>query len=189
MILLAEEAGVPSVLPAAWYNLHIVSGHNNNLILSSATVREFKAAEKLGDRDLENLPSGHHVRLNKGSRYLRSAALQMLTDGLPAKFSCSQTECKEDTNKWLREQFDAYSASERLSYDPLHVFRELCKSVAELPLYEDSEELGYRICWHCRSKLIDSTQAWRRYLWDQIPYFFGVEAMVEGKDYGYAQYM
>lgn len=104
-------------------------------------------------------------------------------------FSRAGPVCKKAVKKWLERQLLAYSLNEELLYDPLLAFQHIRVAVTNLPSLDESKELEYPICYDCRSQLMSALYACQQYIWDMIPHFFGIEALVEDKDYGYAQYL
>lgn len=130
------------------------------------------------------------MRLYKGSQYLRIAAMELLGPDVPLLRDwevCDQESCRKDLENWQQDQFIRRVTSSELLSDPLSSLQEMHESATEVLLSDTS---AYKhVCHGCKRRLLQALDACRRYIWDQLPYFFGIEPVVEGKDYGYARYL
>ncbi|KAI0084542.1 hypothetical protein BDY19DRAFT_526787 [Irpex rosettiformis] len=177
LILLAEEANVPSVLPAAYYNLY--TQWKNSYRLEGHTWKEV-CEESHFAVDLTGFTLEHHLRMAEGSDFLRTAITQLWGFILPTIFQCRREECRRDTKKWISEQFVQYMTSQELFYDPLDT---LAKIKQPIPRLEFSKEYG--ICIGCLDQLENAMDACRDYIWEDFPYLFKLKARESGKMYGF----
>lgn len=170
-----------SVLCAAYYDLHTCM-RNPVAFFLNANKGAYQASQVANH--LAPLCAEHHVAFAQGSIHLRSVAVDMLRQGLPARFeSCDVDGCGKGARDWLTQQFLVHSDSGDLLFDPLYSFQNMRKSAEALQKSGRSP-----LCEDCQRDLPRLMNASRHYIWDQLPYFFNVKARKEGTPYGYDTY-
>lgn len=171
------------ILGAAYYDLH--TRLRNPTTCFSHDVREIYYVSQVANH-LKPFPPEYHLLFTQGIIYLRKAAMDVLRQGLPEWFlNCDTDDCNEHGRAWLNEQFLEHATTDVFVFDPLYALQIMRESAAALEKLETSP-----MCLECRCRLPKFFSACRHFIWDQLPYFFGVDVTDwDIDDHGYEYYL
>ncbi|KAI0345787.1 hypothetical protein BDW22DRAFT_913487 [Trametopsis cervina] len=179
---LATSTRLSSVLPVAFYDLHVRTS------LSSTITEKLNGPAPPKDPFLDweeilnPLSAAQMYQLMRGREWLRSIVTRFMTTILPAELKrpppdeCTIARCpagKTTTLKLSRGQ----TRSNRLYIDPLYGLQTM------------KEDVQKNLCPGCADRTCQVLEGFREYLWAEMPYFFGLEERKDGVQYGYDQYL
>lgn len=147
-------------------------------------------AERLVNH-LKRLEASHFLRFATGREYLRVAVRELIVQELPSKLGlcgCGSIVCSSALHQWWQAQTSPVgegSSDHPIYRDPLGTLEDMKCRLGNLSL-EDSMRPTRLVC---RTKLQKKIDACRRYLWDEIPYFFNLKPREEGVVYGWKSYL
>ncbi|KAI0084538.1 hypothetical protein BDY19DRAFT_970801 [Irpex rosettiformis] len=184
IILLAEEAEVPSLLPAAYYEVNTWRRNSQRPVRKG----HFDADRPRSVHHLRNLQEHHHLRLAEGREYFQTVLTELLGDFIPSQIigacACRTKNCSINLKNKLNKHLMKNTISGDFLLDPLSVLLDIRESISRAPAFESSQcSPG------CLRKLLTALDGCRQYIWDEIPFAFGIKKREDVKDYGYGRYL
>lgn len=188
VVNLAYDAQIYGVLPAAFYEVHRQTTARNLIgqSLPFSLSPEFIFGEpnnSFSFRFPNALKSPYVRQLMEGQEWLHMATSHLIFVVLPTKTNegsrlClnKQAKCTQAISDWWHGVHQ--SSANYSTRDPLIRLSSLKASVGAVGL-----------CRPCSLRTQRAIEISRTYLWDELPYFFGLKAREQGVTYGYKKYM
>ncbi len=203
------NAQIPSIVPGAFYilssELFTSYVESTQIGLSLGSFRGANDVDQTAERAealIGPLTSRHLVRLMIGRERLDIISTKLLTDVLPWATiyarTCNRqyideelddipddqrgtTPCTPEIRMWWKNRTSSSTAcatnSRTIYLDPLQRLRELM---------EEAKQTNHGpICWSCLNTMTKACEELRQWLWDELPYIFGVKSRDSEVEYGY----
>lgn len=132
--------------------------------------------------ELEKLSAARLCQLVEGREWLRIAATRLVDVVIPEKLlhrcparcqmlvdALGRKGCSSTLRAWWNRELAACTALKSVTVDPLLVLGSLQARM------KDTSQANHGICGGCRAYVDDVLDACRKYLWDEMPYFFDIK--------------
>lgn len=195
VILLGYAANLPSVLPSAFYDLHVQSSfaHQAQARSRRAAGNVYNTVEPHATSQLFlGLEAAQVLQVMRGREWLLAAVTSICSSTFkPAKLArCDSGNAALSDHireVCLSSQTDVLDMANR-SYgidfyeDPLFTLEDMKGDIDDMVKGDD-------ICASCGDRICRQLERLRQYIWDELPFFFGLQTREEGKEYGYETYL
>ncbi|KAI0345788.1 hypothetical protein BDW22DRAFT_913409 [Trametopsis cervina] len=184
---LATSASIPSVLPAAFYDLHVQTS------LVSAVANELGGPARpndpylVWDKTHDRFTASQIWQLTRGREWLRLIVTRFMTTTLPAELKrqygeCTQSQACQVGKDNVLKISSSHARYNELYNDPLWGLYRMKKDV-----WRELEQMN--MCATCGSWNTSTIEGLRDYIWAEMPYFFGLEERKDGSNYGYRDHI
>lgn len=176
------------MLPAAYYHVN-------------RWRRCIQRAQSISTQDLENhrsryanilqeLKPYHHLKLAEGREYFHTLLFDLFWDQIyhkvVAECECDgQRDCTA-IDPVFQSFFGSHTKRSDFLFDPLSVLRDLQDTLIQPSKYS---QLDSRPSPQCLEKTARGVQAFREFIWDELPYIFDLKPREEGKIYSFHRYL
>lgn len=148
--------------------------------------------QKTSRDSLGQLELSHLCQVAAGREWLRLALARLVCLAIPQKIDelpCTSGDpsscmCVQGVQVWWKSLLELWVMSDSLFRIPLRMLDEAAKN-----LKCDVEGTRLGICQGRRRRIAQVLRAVRQYIWDELPYAFGVKPREEGVVYGYQSYL
>ncbi|KAI0699088.1 hypothetical protein BC835DRAFT_1541450 [Cytidiella melzeri] len=196
-IRIGYDAGVPSILPAAFYNLHVMTSRLPmdmaccNLNADGSNYAHSQAGWQLAnlhDSPLSNLGVKEIAQLMQGRDWLWVVVTNLISEVIRDALTNRRCALREPGSILKKT---CYPATDGIlgRYRDARDLRELCDDPLDGLILIKKRFRDQTMCQSCRKHVCKIFDAFRQYIWDELPYFFGIKSRKEGELYGYKRYL
>lgn len=122
-----------------------------------------------------------------GGDWLHAAAVNLVNQALPEKIllpaprhsSPQSCACPEETKRWWDLTHKKWGAADVLFANPLRMLHRM----------QPDSITHHLICYRCKKRIAKLLNAAREYMWDELPYAFGVKPREQEVKYGWQPYL
>ncbi|KAI0699081.1 hypothetical protein BC835DRAFT_1412734 [Cytidiella melzeri] len=170
-IELAYAANIPSVLPTCYYGLHqqLTLGNGRMATQLNNTASDFADFSSRFDV-LDRLSASQISQVMRGREWLRIATAHLTAEVILKYYTCPSScsfcvETRASLSRILRHSADSSNAIYKVTSRDKR-----CPKGGDLEFHNVMKALN-------------------QYIWDELPFFFGLEKRKEGQEYGYKRYL
>lgn len=186
------------MLPAAFYDLHCRSSITKETVKKvNGKGSSLQTSTLCQQKWLQGLEPLRLIQLLEGREWIRAVSKQLFDSVIPAQLaSIPSTRCPNSGRQAkncisdLRECWNravGRHATHHLEYvDPLAV---LWLAQGQYARRRRSSPEAPECCADCALHAASLIEGLRRYVWDELPYFFGIRERETDATYGYEQYL
>ncbi|KAI0345786.1 hypothetical protein BDW22DRAFT_1426440 [Trametopsis cervina] len=174
---------IPSVLPVVFYDLHVRISRQLSDQITALNKPAAPPASHTWESAYSQLNTAQIIQFTRGREWLRLTMTRLAISILPTELRrphidapIARPSCV-DAKEFLLKTYMSYMEFNRLNTDPLHM------------LQSWKETVQMALCSTCASRVSLILEGSRKYIWAEMPYYFGFEERKNGVQHGYEQYL